>query len=377
MGTQRTGTYRRQPRGYKAFVPGRFPPHPAVAMGPDLVAALSRAAMALGRLDGSASVLPNPDLFVSSFVRKEALLSSQIEGTQASLEDVLSPAAAPETSRDVGEVVRYVDALQFGLQRTATLPLSLRLIREIHARLLEGGRGGDRTPGEFRRTQNWIGPHGADLAHATFVPPPPHEMIEALSAWERYVVTEPHAPELVKCAVLHAQFETIHPFLDGNGRVGRLMITFLLHQWGLLRRPLLYLSLWFKQHRDEYYARLQAVRDEGAWEAWIRFFLDGVAETAQASASAAMAILELRERDLVRVREGCRSPSAPRLLDGLFREPMITVPRVQELLSVTHPTANSLVKDLARIGIVQEVTGRSWGRVFRYDAYMTLLAQGT
>jgi len=377
MGAQRTGTYRRQPTGYKAFVPGPFPPQPPVALEADLVAALSRAAAALGRLDGSATVLPNPDLFVSSFVRKEALLSSQIEGTQASLEDVLSPAAAPETSRDVGEVVRYVDALQFGLERLAALPLSLRLVREIHARLLAGGRGGEKTPGEFRRTQNWIGPHGAGLAHATFVPPPPHEMTEALGAWERYMVTGPHAPELVKCAVLHAQFETIHPFLDGNGRVGRLLITFLLHQWGLLRRPILYLSLWFKQHRDEYYTRLQAVREEGAWEAWVRFFLDGVTETAQGSASAAMAILELRERDLVRVREGCRSPSGPRLLDCLFREPMITVTRVQELVEVTHPTANSLVKDLAGIGILKEITGRNWGRVFRYDAYMSLLAEGT
>jgi Fic family protein len=377
MATSRAGSYRRQSSGYRAFVPGPFPPKPPVAVGPELLASLSRAATALGRLDGSATVLPNPDLFVSSFVSKEALLSSQIEGTQASLEDVLSPAAPPETSRDVGEVVRYVEALQFGLDRLATLPLSLRLIREIHARLLAGGRGGDRTPGEFRRTQNWIGPPGGDIAQATFVPPPPHEMAEALDAWERYMVVEPHAPELVKCGLLHAQFETIHPFLDGNGRVGRLLITFLLHQWGLLRRPLLYLSLWFKQRRAEYYARLQAVRDEGAWEAWLRFFLDGVAETSQASATAAMSILGLRERDLVRVREGCRSPSAPRLIDALFREPMTTVARVQELLGVTHPTANSLVRDLSNLGILREVTGRTWGRVFRYDAYMALLAEGT
>jgi Fic family protein len=373
----RAGWYRQQPTGYRAFVPAPFPPQPPIEMTNDLVAALSRAATALGKLDGSTTVLPNPDLFVGSFVNKEALLSSQIEGTQASLEDVLSPSAAPERTQDVGEVVRYVGALRFGLDRLATLPLSLRLIREIHAHLLEGGRGSDRTPGEFRRTQNWIGPPGADITRATYVPPPPHEMAEALDGWERYMVAEPHAPELVKCGVLHAQFETIHPFLDGNGRVGRLLITFLLHQWGLLRHPLLYLSLWFKQHREQYYASLQAVRDEGAWEAWLAFFLEGVSETAQSAARAAMAILKLRERDLVRVRAGCRSRRAPELLDALFRQPMISVVRVSELLEVTQPTANSIVRDMAKIGVLQETTGRSWGRVFRYEAYMALLAEGT
>ncbi len=373
----RSGTYRPQPSGYRAFIPGPFPPTPPLAMDAGLVAALSRAATALGRLDGSATVLPNPDLFVGSFVSKEAVLSSQIEGTQASLEDVFSPEAAPAVTQDVGEVVRYVAALKFGLKRVESLPLSLRLIREIHARLLKGGRGGERTPGEFRRSQNWIGPAGADLARATYVPPPPHEMAQALDAWERYMGAEPHAPELVKCALLHAQFETIHPFLDGNGRVGRLLITFLLHQWGLLRRPLLYLSLWFKQRRDEYYARLQAVRDEGDWEGWVRFFLDGVAQTADGSAQTAVAILELRERDLARARSRCRSPSAPRLLDRLFAEPMTTVSRAREALGVTQPTANSVVSDLVRIGILREVTGRRWGRVFRYEAYMALLSPGT
>ena len=366
-----------QPTGYRAFIPSSFPPDPLPALGPALVSSLARASTALGRLDGSTTVLPNPELFVSSFVNKEALLSSQIEGTQASLEDVLAPTAAPDVTKDVGEVVNYVAALQFGLNRLRTLPLSLRLIREIHSRLLAGARGGEKTPGEFRRSQNWIGPPGADIRRALYVPPPPHEMLAALDAWERYMVREPHSPELVKCGILHAQFETIHPFLDGNGRVGRLLITLLLNQWGLLGQPLLYLSLWFKQNRDDYYARLQAIRDTGEWEGWLEFFLEGVAHTAQGSAKSAMAILHLRERDLVRVRDRCKSPSAPKLLDHLFKEPMITVAGAQGFLGVSHPTANSLVGDLVRIGLLEEVTGRNWGRVFRYDAYMALLAEGT
>ena len=372
----RAGTYIQQPAGFRAFVPASLPPSPALQVTPEILAQLAQAERALGHLDGCTAILPNPDLFVSSFVRKEALLSSQIEGTQATLDDVFE-ARDPkeELPPNVGEVVNYVAAMNFGFTRLATLPLSLRLVREIHERLLRGVRGGQRTPGEFRRSQNWIG--GKDITTAVFVPPPPHEMTVALGEWERYMVSEPHAPELVKCALLHAQFETIHPFLDGNGRVGRLLIAFLLRQWGLLRRPLLYLSLWFKRHRDDYYARLQAVRDEGAWEEWVEFFLRGIAETSGEASETALQIHRLRESDLERVRRSVTVRNASVLLEHLFAGPIVSVNDVIALLGVSQPTANTLVAQMESAGILEETTGRSWGRVFRYAAYLDLLRSGT
>ncbi len=293
----RAGRYIQQPTGYQAFIPASIPPEPALRFDPELVTAISKAELALGRLDGAAQILPNPDLFVLMYVRKEAVLSSQIEGTQASLVDVLQFEAALEDGKpqDSEEVSNYVGAMNYGLRRLRDFPISLRLIREIHAELLSGVRGSERNPGEFRTSQNWIGPSGCTLNDAQFVPPPPHEMMEALDNLERFLHAPIPMPQLMKAGIAHAQFETIHPFLDGNGRVGRLLITFLLCQQGILQYPLLYLSHYFKQHRSEYYERLQSIRESGDWEGWLKFFLKGVDEVSQEAAATAKQIVRLRE----------------------------------------------------------------------------------
>jgi Fic family protein len=338
----------------------------------------------LGRLEGLTVNLPNPNLFVSMYVRKEALLSSQIEGTQASLDDVLAyEVRRPDqpASQDAGEVVNYVRAMNFGLRRRATLPLSLRLIREIHAELLKGVRGGEPTklPGEFRTTQNWIGHPGCTLDQATFVPPPPHEMKAALYDLEKFLHSKRRLPVLVHCALAHAQFETIHPFVDGNGRVGRLLITFLLCHAGVLKRPLLYLSYYFKAHRQEYYDRLNAVRTAGDWEGWLRFLLRGVAEVAEQASQTAGQILALYQQHLRDIHRAFprAAGSATRLLDHLFDRPYVTAASVSESLSVTAPTANKLIARFQGLGILRETTGQSYGRVFVFDPYLALLREGT
>ncbi|MGH8569207.1 MAG: Fic family protein, partial [Gammaproteobacteria bacterium] len=273
----RAGTYQKQPTGYRAFIPAPLPPDPPIQLEGGLQARLSMANLALGRLDGSIQTLPNPDLFVFMYVRKEAVLSSQIEGTQSSLQDLLAAEArllSPEVPEDVDEVINYVRAMNHGLARLAELPVSVRLIREIHEHLLRGVRGTRLTPGELRRSQNWIGRGGCALNEATFVPPPPEVIPQALVDLERFLHAHDDLPLLVKIGLAHVQFETIHPFLDGNGRVGRLLITFLLCEKGVLLNPVLYLSHYFKRHRETYYALLQKTRDEGAWEEWLAFFLD-------------------------------------------------------------------------------------------------------
>ncbi len=371
----RAGTLVRQPAGYTAFIPKPLPPDPPLAMGPELLALLSRADLALGRLDGATEVLPNPDLFVAMYVRQEAVLSSQIEGTQASLADVLefeAAAARRNLPGDVSEVVNYVRAMNYGLERLAQLPLSLRLIREIHGELLHGVRGGERSPGEFRTSQNWIGQAGATLETAAFVPPPPHEMQQAMGSLERFLHDPAPMPVLVKAGLAHAQFETIHPFLDGNGRVGRLLITFLLVQRGVLRRPLLYLSLFFKEHREEYYDRLQEVRTEGDWEGWLAFFLRGVDAVAAQATDTARQILRLREEHRQLASRGRGAGNALRLLDLLYQRPVITARNVQEALGVTHPTAYGLLDQLVEQGVLEEVTGQARNRLFRYRQYLDL-----
>ena len=312
----RAGQFVRQIEGYTAFIPAPLPPDPPPALDGETIKLLSQADWALGRLDGVTSILPNPDLFVAMFVRQEAVLSSQIEGTQSTLEDVLQFEAetGADVPKDIGDVVNYVAAMNYGLTRLNELPLCLRLIREIHERLLRGARGGEKTPGEFRRTQNWIGPPGCSLATALFVPPPVHAMHAALADLERFLHDTLAFPVLVHCALAHAQFETIHPFIDGNGRIGRLLITFLLCQREILHRPLLYLSSYLKAHRAEYYDRLTAIRLSGDWEGWIRFFLRGVFEVSQAASATARKILELRDEHRQRVKH-------PALLDYLFEQP--------------------------------------------------------
>ncbi|MGI8828132.1 MAG: Fic family protein [Chloroflexota bacterium] len=372
----RAGRYTRQPTGYRAFIPQLLPPTPSVRMDDRLWMLLSSADRALGRLDGSTEALPNPDLFVYMYVHKEAVLSSQIEGTQASLIDVLefeAQAAEPDQPQDVPEVVNYVAAMNYGLERLSTLPLSLRLLREIHKELLHV-RGGERTPGEFRQIQNWIGPPGAALASARFVPPPPHEMHNALDNFERFLHDPAPMPDLLKVGIAHAQFETIHPFLDGNGRVGRLLITFLLYERGVLRRPLLYLSHYFRLHQTEYYDRLQSVRDAGDWEGWLRFFLDGVAHVANEATETARRIVNLRERDreLVRQTLGPRTSRGLALLEQLYQRPIITVSMAQQLVDLSFANTNSLVNKLVDIQLLREMTGQRRNRRYVYDSYMAL-----
>jgi cell filamentation protein, protein adenylyltransferase len=366
----------KQMEGYNAFIPAPLPPDPPVAMDQELARLLSDADRALGRLDGVATVLPNPDLFVAMYVRHEAVLSSQIEGTQSSLDDVLQfeiDSAGKELPKDVEEVVNYVNAMNNGLERIAQLPLSLRLIREIHARLLTDVRGGERTPGEFRRSQNWIGPQGCTLANATFVPPPVHEMQTALDNFEKFL-HDTSLPVLIHCGLAHAQFETIHPFLDGNGRVGRLLITFLLCERKVLHRPLLYLSLFLKVHRSEYYDRLMAVRRDGNWEGWLKFFLRGIAEVSQSATETARAIVNLREthRQLIGDKLAGRAALGMKLLDYLFEQPLVSVPLVEKRLECSFVTANKLVEQLEELKIVRETTGWQRNRRYRYDPYLAL-----
>ena len=295
----RAGRYVRQLTGYRAFIPNPLPPEPPLSLDNELVALLSNADQSLGRLDGAADMLPNPDLFVRMYVRKEAVLSSQIEGTQASLADVLEYEAEVSHRQlpgDVLETFNYVKALNAGLERLNDLPLCNRLIREIHGILMQGVRGQERSPGEFRETQNWIGPPGSNLNNASYVPPPPAEMYHAMGAFENYLNSELPVPLLIKCGLAHGQFEMIHPFLDGNGRLGRLLITFLLCQQKVLSRPLLYLSAYFKEYQEEYYARLYAISNEGDWEGWLKYFLKGVGQVSQEAAETARRIIAMRGR---------------------------------------------------------------------------------
>lgn len=366
--------------GYRAFVPRPLPPEPALQTDLEMLALLSEADQRLGRLDGAAAVLPNPDLFVGMYVRKEAVLSSQIEGTQSSLVDLLeyeAEAARRGLPPDVGEVVNYVSAMRYGLERVQQLPLSLRLIREIHERLLAGVRGGQRRPGEFRREQVWAGARGASVREAEFVPPPTEEMNHALHDLERFLHDESPMPVLVKCALVHSQFETIHPFLDGNGRIGRLLIAFLLCHAGVLERPLLYLSYYFKRHRDEYYARLQAVRDAGDWEGWIKFFLRAVAEVARQASEVASRILKMHEEHRRFIAANMRTARAIRLHDFLFQAPIIPAAAAQELLGITFRSANRLVARFQELGILTQMPGGRRPRLFSYQPYVALLSEGT
>jgi Fic family protein len=373
----RSGRYVQQPTGYRAFIPDPLPPDPPIDLGGKTQVLLSQSDRALGRLDGSIQTLPHPDLFVYMYVRKEAVLSSQIEGTQSSLQDVLAAEAeifSADRPQDVNEVVNYVRAMNYGLSRLAELPVSVRLIREIHAQLMQGVRGSHLTPGEPRTSQNWIGPAGCRLSDATFVPPPPHEVSAALGELERFLHTDSELPLLVKIALAHAQFETIHPFLDGNGRVGRLLITFLLCEKRVLLKPVLYLSHYFKRHRAEYYERLQAVRDQGAWEAWIDFFLTGVAEVSQQATETVRRILALREEHRRRITDnlGRTAGNGHRVLEHLYEHPYLSFNQVRKLIGTTYPAANTLVARLVDCGILHEATGQARNRVFAYLPYIYL-----
>ncbi len=363
----------------RAFVPSPLPPVPPI----DVLALLDRLSLAeraLGRLDGITTLLPRQELFLYMYVRKEAVLSSQIEGTQSTLSDLLRFETEAQTGApidDIREVSNYVDAMMYGLERLGSLPLSLRLIREMHARLLHDGRGGTKSPGEFRRTQNWIG--GTRPGNALFVPPPVSELDACLDALERFMHEDAsRLPALIKAGLLHVQFETIHPFLDGNGRIGRLLVTLYLCAHGALRKPLLYLSLYLKTHRADYYRLLQEVREHGAWEAWLEFFLAGVAETANQAFDAATRIVALFKQDRERITdESERASSALRIHETFQSSPFLTASLLVERSNLSAPTVNAALADLQRLGIVEEVTGRRRGRVFAYRRYLAILSEGT
>lgn len=378
--SSRAGRYLRQTTGYAAFLPAPLPPQPPVVIDDEMQTLLSKADRALGRLDGSIQTLPNPDLFVFMYVRKEAVLSSQIEGTQSSLADVLEVEASvfdPHHPSDVGEVLNYVTAMNFGLARLEKLPISIRLIREIHHQLLHDVRGREKQPGEIRTTQNWIGPSGCTLNNASFVPPPPHEVIGCLGELEKFIHDDAWMPPLIKIGLVHAQFETIHPFLDGNGRVGRLLITFLLCQNTILIHPVLYISHYFKRHRSEYYERLQRIRDFGDWEGWIKFFLQGIATVSLEATETARSIVDLRERHraLVTGLFGRGAGNALSVLENLFKSPIVTVSQVRRHLDVTYPSANTLVQKFVGAGILTEITGQRRYRVYQYKPYVDLFAE--
>ena len=373
----RAGRYVKQTSGYAAFIPAALPPHPPIKFSDEMLMRLSEADRALARLDGSATTLPDPDFFVFTYVRKEAVLSSQIEGTQSSLRDVLAAEAEVLTTglpRDVGEVINYINAINHGLASLDRLPVSVRLLREIHAELLRGTRGHNLIPGELRSTQNWIGHSGCTLREARFVPPPPHEVPEVLSQLEKFIHNPGSLPKLVWIGLVHAQFETIHPFLDGNGRVGRLLIILLLCEQQVLARPILYLSHYFKQHRQEYYERLQSVRDEGAWEEWLVFFLRGVEVVSKEAFDTGKKLLAMRDehRDLVDRNFGRVVGNGRRVLEKLYAQPMVRVQHIQNWLNTTYPVANNLVTRLVDCGILTELTGQSRNRVFSYQSYLDL-----
>lgn len=365
-----------------AFIPDSLPPTPSLELPPKRQRLLERAQLACGRLDGVSALLPDPSLFLYAYIRREAVLSSQIEGTQSSLSDLLMfelEESAGALFDDVAEVSNYVAAMEHGLHRmhdaVGGIPLSNRLMREVHAKLLARGRGFDKQPGDFRTSQNWIG--GSRPGTARFVPPPAHQIMHCMGELERFI-HDPDIPALLKAALAHVQFETIHPFLDGNGRTGRLLIALILHQEGVLRQPLLYLSLYLKEHRDEYYRLLDVVRHEGDWEEWLDFFLKGVEQTANSAVETAHRLLALFANDEHRIRElGRMSGSVQRAFVVIRRRPVFTIDMVAKTTGLTFPTASRSIESLQALNVVRELTGNRRNRVFVYDTYLSILNEGT
>jgi Fic family protein len=352
----------RTPEGYDAFVPAPMPPD--IDYDRDLVLVLSRADAALSELSIAGEQLPNPHLLIAPYLRQEAVLSSRIEGTHTTLSELLIDEVAgtePERDSDLREVRNYITALEYGLERLHDLPLSLRFVRELHERLMDGVRGAHMTPGEFRRSQNWIGRPGSTLTTATYVPPPVIEMTEALGAWELFLHERGSLPDLIQCALMHEHFEAIHPFLDGNGRVGRLLITLFLTERGRLTQPLLYLSAYIEAHRADYYDALLRVRTHGDWRSWLLYFLEGVRQTAESAAEQARELTRIREEYRLRVQD---KPKALALVDEVMRSPYLTVAEAQRLLDVTNPTARTAVLTLVEAGLLDEVGDRKWRRLY-------------
>lgn len=379
--SNRSGVYIQQPAGYKAFIPKPLPPAPSLNIDMEMQTLLSRADRTLARLDGVTTVMPNPDLFIAMYVKKEALLSSQIEGTQASLEGVLEYEANLPTTDDINqvkEVINYIKAMNHGLERLISLPLSNRLLKEIHEILLKDVRGSCKSPGEFKQSQNWVGPGGAPLSQAFFVPPPPQETDAAMGDLEKYFYADDDAPVLIRIALIHAQFETIHPFIDGNGRIGRLLITFYLLWKGVLQKPLLYLSYYLKKNRAEYYDLLMKVRLDGDWEAWVKFFLKGIAEVSDEATKTAREIIQLKENLIgVLCKQKIASTYAIRLLDNLYQQPLITTTDVKKTLNVSNMAALQLVRKFEKAGILKEISGKKRYQQFLFAEYLDIISRGT
>ena len=371
----------RQKEGYQAYIPKSLPPDPPVIFDNELHHLLSEADRALARLDGMTIFLPNADLFVAMYVKKEALLSAQIEGTQASLQCVLEFEADMVPGDDINEikeVINYIQAMDYGLGRTSKELFSIDIMQEVHRILIEGTRGSKKKPGKIRAVQNWIGPAGSTIYSATFVPPPPEKVQELLSGLEQFVLADDRLPPLIKIALVHAQFETIHPFIDGNGRMGRLLITFYLCFAGILARPLLYLSIYLKQHRSEYYQLLQEIRFEGDWESWIKFFLKGIIEVSNGAMMAAREIITLKGKlieDLVQNNVG--GLNSVRLLDLLFSRPVITVTDISKTLKISHQPAYDLVDLFLKLGILREITGKKRYKRYLFIDYVGIIEKGT
>ena len=374
--TQNSGTL----GAYQAFVPIGLPPRPPLAFDEQLRDAEARAILALGRLDGAIRYLPDHELFLYMYVRKEAVLSSQIEGTESSLSDLLlfeQEGAPAVPTADVEEVSAYARALFHGVRRLDALPLSVRLLREVHRELVSGVRGGDKAPGQLRTTQNWIG--GSRPGNAKFVPPPPHEVTALLGDLEKFLNdVKARTPTLLKAGLAHVQFETIHPFLDGNGRVGRLLITLILSAEQMLRAPMLYLSLYFKDNRTEYYERLQRVRTHGEWEEWMRFFYEGVALVAEQASETTDAVMQLFDRNqrAVVMRGGRAAVTALRVFELAKKKAVISIPDAARELGLSHPTTSMAVKFLEQAGILVEATGKQRDRRYIYDEYVRILSDG-
>ena len=377
----RAGSYSTTKDGWRAFHPKPLPPDPPLNISPTCLTKLSEAANVLGRLDGIAEVLPDPDFFVYSYIRKEAVLSSQIEGTRSSLVDLLDFEAGAERvsyPRDVNEVVNYVRALKEALKLVGNgAPISLSLIADTHKILLYRVRGHDTEPGKFKSRQNWIGPRGSSPATADYVPPPPEETLFAMEGIVSYAQSKFMEPPLLRAALVHSQFETVHPFLDGNGRMGRLLVVLLLSKWGVLRRPVLYLSYFFLKNRQEYNRRLQRVRDDGDWEGWVEFFLSGVSQTADQAIDTARAILALRRehQSLIQHTLGKRAAGGQLLLEQLYHQPVLSVKEAARIIGTTFPPASELIDEFVRAGILKEVTGQKRYRFFRYQPYIDILQQ--
>lgn len=375
----RAGQYIQQVKGYKAFIPKPLPPMPPLKPNDEYNYLLSKANLALGKLSGLASVISDPDLFVYLYVRKEALLSSQIEGTQCSLEDILSLDIQDENNKfdDIEEVSNYVRAMNEGLSKLNELPLCTRLIKKIHSTLMTGVRGSKKSPGEFRTSQNWIGRPDANLNTAEFVPPPYEEVDQHMNDLEKFIHAEDQIPHLVKAALIHSQFETIHPFLDGNGRLGRLLITYLLCFWKILDRPLLYLSYYFKAYRSEYYTKLMNVRLNGDWENWVKFFLKAVSESADMANIAALEIHKLHQNDKEILQKNNFTNYTHQVFNEFCRDPILNSQVLIERHQSTKPKVSRALKNLIDLGIIKEVSGKQRNRKYAYESYLQILIRDT